>query len=107
MIRKSIITLAIIEPTALFAIITDPLSPMIGKNLPTYTPDYLSVPKFEKCLGKEAVQNAILWCLPKEKPKSCPIKSWEKLQTVNLVPCMSDQNIYTAEQMPGIVIPKD
>ncbi|MBK2026187.1 hypothetical protein AB9G23_09595 [Francisella philomiragia] len=99
--KKTLLSFTILTPTFLFA------NSLMGSDKSTYTPDYLSIPKYEKCLGKEAVQDSILWCLPKEKPKSCPTKSWKKLQTVNLVPCMSDQDIYTAEQMPGIVIPQN
>ena len=50
-------------------------------------PEYLSVPEFDKCLGKEAVQDAILWCLPKEKFNNCPQSSWEQLQNTGMASC--------------------
>ncbi len=75
---------------------------LVGNNPATYTPQHLSVPKFKSCLGKEAVQDAIYWCLPKERLADCPESSWSELQTMNLVPCMSNQNV--TEEMPGIAI---
>lgn len=77
---------------------------LLGSDSVTYTPRYLSIPSFQKCLGKEAVQDALLWCLPKIQPDECPSESWDKLQTVNLVPCISDEDAPLTEQMPGIAL---
>ncbi len=92
--KKSLIKLS--------ALLLLPLSgtalPLIGGN--TTTPEYLSVPEFKSCLDTEAVQDAELWCLPKNKPSNCPDESWSKLQTVNLVPCLPK----ATEQMPGIAL---
>ncbi len=54
------------------------------------TPEYLSVPEFDKCLGKEAVQDAILWCLPKKQKANCPTSSWERLQGVGMTSCTTE-----------------
>ena len=51
------------------------------------TPKYLSVPSFDKCLGKERVESATFWCLPSFQKEVCPNESWRKLQNMDLEKC--------------------
>jgi hypothetical protein len=44
-------------------------------------PAYLSVPRFQDCLGKEQRDTAFFWCLPAAKPAKCLPGSWHKLVT--------------------------
>lgn len=60
---------------------------MVGTDPSTYTPKYLSVPKFKECLSQTTLESATYWCLPKDKPTACPNDSWEELQQMNLLPC--------------------
>jgi hypothetical protein len=42
-------------------------------------PKYLTVPAFDKCLKEKKVDSHTAWCLPKNKPVTCPKESWAKL----------------------------
>lgn len=59
------------------------------------TPGYLSVPDHKECLGNIQQGTASFYCLPKEKPKSCPQSSWEAPQNYKdchgrpFIPCKS------------------
>lgn len=49
-----------------------------GLNL--VTPAYLSVTQFKDCLASQEEGSYSRWCLPAERPGSCPLESWEQLQ---------------------------
>ncbi|GAB4223271.1 MAG: hypothetical protein Kow0076_5490 [Francisella sp.] len=64
---------------------------LVGSSSSTWTPAYLKVKKFKKCLKTENYKGWQGYCLPAKKPKKCPGKSWQELNRMNLVPCM-DKN---------------
>ncbi len=43
-------------------------------------PKYLSIKQFKDCLATQTVNRYQSWCMPPEKPSSCPATSWEQLQ---------------------------
>lgn len=42
-------------------------------------PGYLSVPKFQSCLGVENRGTWMAYCLPQSRAKACPEDSWKLL----------------------------
>jgi hypothetical protein len=60
---------------------------MVGSNSSTWTPAYLSVKKFNKCLKSQKYRGWQGYCLPKQQPKNCPDESWQELTQMNLIPC--------------------
>lgn len=65
---------------------------LVGSNSATWTPAYLSVKKFKKCLAVENYRGWQGYCLPSEKPKKCPDESWGQLSEINLIPCTNPSN---------------
>ncbi|AFJ42617.1 hypothetical protein [Francisella orientalis] len=65
---------------------------LVGSNSATWTPAYLSVKKFKKCLAVENYRGWQGYCLPSEKPKKCPNESWDQLSEMNLIPCTNPSN---------------
>ncbi|MEY8702863.1 hypothetical protein AB4F11_07815 [Francisella philomiragia] len=65
---------------------------LVGSNSATWTPAYLSVKKFKKCLAVENYRGWQGYCLPSEKPKKCPDESWDQLSEMNLIPCTNPNN---------------
>ncbi|AJC48419.1 hypothetical protein IB642_00680 [Allofrancisella guangzhouensis] len=63
---------------------------LVGSNPATWTPAYLSVKSFKKCLEIQKYRGWEGYCMPVEKNKDCPSKSWEELKKMNLVPCVKD-----------------
>ncbi|AIT09651.1 hypothetical protein LO80_06525 [Candidatus Francisella endociliophora] len=60
---------------------------LVGSNSNTWTPAYLKVKKFKKCLDVQDYRGWEGYCLPSKQPKKCPDKSWNKLSEMNLIPC--------------------
>lgn len=60
---------------------------LVGTDKNTWTPEYLSVRDFKKCLAVQDYRGWQGYCLPEEQPKDCPDDSWDKLEEMNLVPC--------------------
>ncbi|MBK2024739.1 hypothetical protein [Francisella philomiragia] len=65
---------------------------LVGSDSATWTPAYLSVKKFKKCLAIENYRGWQGYCLPSEKPKKCPDESWDQLSEMNLIPCTNPSN---------------
>ena len=42
-------------------------------------PKYLGISDFKLCLGAQDSHAYRSWCMPAEKPASCPAASWEQL----------------------------
>ena len=42
-------------------------------------PKYLAIKDFQQCLGTKDIGTWSAWCMPDEKPASCPDESWSKL----------------------------
>ena len=62
-------------------------SKLVGNNPDTYTPKYLSVKDFKKCLEVQVVANWDQLCIPAKRLNNCPVKSWNKLKNMDLKPC--------------------
>lgn len=62
---------------------------LTGSNSSTWTPAYLKVKKFKKCLSIQNYRGWEGYCLPKEQPENCPDESWDELSEMNLIPCSS------------------
>lgn len=60
---------------------------LVGSNSSTWTPAYLKVKKFKKCLSVEDYRGWEGYCLPSKQPEKCPNESWKKLSEMNLIPC--------------------
>ena len=60
---------------------------LVGSDSSTWTPAYLKIKKFKKCLSTENYRGWQGYCFPAEQPKECPDKSWDKLSKMNLIPC--------------------
>ncbi|MED7787921.1 hypothetical protein [Francisella sp. 19X1-34] len=60
---------------------------LVGSSSSTWTPAYLKVKKFKKCLSTEEYRGWKGYCLPKKQPKGCPDTSWNQLNKMNLIPC--------------------
>jgi hypothetical protein len=63
---------------------------LVGSNAATWTPKYLEVKDFKKCLGIQEYRGWEGYCMPKKKLDECPTDSWKSLQKMNLVPCSKD-----------------
>jgi hypothetical protein len=46
------------------------------------TPEYLQIKDFKKCLETQKFDIWEGWCMPAEKPESCPAESWEQLKAL-------------------------
>lgn len=42
-------------------------------------PRYLFIPQFKDCLKTQTIGSYQAWCMPQDKPQSCPANSWEQL----------------------------
>ncbi|API85896.1 hypothetical protein [Francisella uliginis] len=60
---------------------------LVGSSSSTWTPAYLKVKKFKKCLSTEEYRGWQGYCLPSKQPKKCPDASWSELNKMNLIPC--------------------
>lgn len=60
---------------------------LMGSSSSTWTPAYLKVKKFKKCLSTQDYRGWQGYCLPSKQPKKCPDASWSELNKMNLVPC--------------------
>lgn len=60
---------------------------LVGSDSSTWTPAYLKVKKFKKCLSTENYRGWQGYCFPAEQPKECPNESWNELSKMNLIPC--------------------
>lgn len=49
-------------------------------------PKYLSVSEWKACVSTKKTGSAYFVCLPKNKPNTCPVSSWEALQKGPLIP---------------------
>ena len=47
------------------------------------TPSYLSVPRFQDCLGHKKMVTNTVWCLPAVKPANSLDGSWQELQNLD------------------------
>jgi len=65
---------------------------LVGSNSATWTPAYLEVKSYKKCLAVQEYRGWEGLCMPTDKPENCPSKSWSKLQEMNLVPCTEDES---------------
>jgi hypothetical protein len=45
-------------------------------------PEYLKIKDFKKCLDTQNFGTWKGWCMPAEKPESCPAESWEQLKAL-------------------------
>ena len=63
---------------------------LVGSNPATWTPGYLSIPGYKKCLNVEKSRGWGGYCMPKSKNDNCEKDSWKKLQDMNLKPCSSN-----------------
>lgn len=63
---------------------------LVGSNPETWTPKYLDVKNYKKCLGIQEYRGWEGYCMPTKRPSECPKKSWDTLQEMNLVPCSKD-----------------
>lgn len=45
-------------------------------------PKYLGIEDFKLCLGTQDNTTYRSWCIPAEKPASCPAASWEQLRAL-------------------------
>ena len=62
---------------------------LVGSDSATWTPAYLKIKKFKKCLKIQDYRGWQGYCLPNKQPKKCPDSSWEELSKMNLIPCSS------------------
>ncbi|WP_150467254.1 hypothetical protein [Francisella sp. SYW-9] len=60
---------------------------VVGSSSSTWTPAYLKVKKFKKCLSTQEYRGWKGYCLPSKQPKKCPSESWSELNKMNLIPC--------------------
>ena len=65
---------------------------LMGSGSGTWTPAYLKVDNYKKCLGVQEYRGWEGLCMPTDQPKDCSDNSWSKLQEMNLVPCAKDAN---------------
>ena len=63
-----------------------------GYDPSIWTPAYLKVKNFKKCLAVEDYRGWQGYCLPPKQPKDCPKKSWKKLSKMNLIPCSNSDD---------------
>lgn len=55
---------------------------LLSTALPTFAalpPKYLAVPQFQQCLVQKTVEQYQIWCVPEQRPKACPLASWQQL----------------------------
>jgi hypothetical protein len=62
-------------------------SELVGSNSATWSPAYLKVKSYKKCLDVQDYRGWQGLCMPTDKPDDCLPESWTKLQEMNLVPC--------------------
>ncbi len=64
-------------------------------------PTYLQIKEFKKCLETQKIDTWEGWCIPAEKPESCPEESWEQLKALTgkekLPDCPSKENLVTPQ----------
>ena len=60
---------------------------MIGTNPNTYTPQYVQIKGFEKCLSTKSMGTWRSWCLPQSKPNKCSTYAWQKLKNTKVSKC--------------------
>ncbi|QIW09202.1 hypothetical protein [Francisella sp. LA112445] len=60
---------------------------LLGSSSSTWTPAYLKVKKFKKCLSTQEYRGWKGYCLPNKQPEKCPDASWKELNKMNLIPC--------------------
>ena len=53
-------------------------------------PKYLGISDFQLCLGTQDSHSYRSWCMPAEKPASCPAASWEQLRALAAVDKLPD-----------------
>jgi len=63
------------------------LANKLGVDSASIPPAYLQVAKFKNCLDTEDMGGWQGYCLPEERNNDCPLKSWDKLKTMNLIAC--------------------
>jgi len=63
---------------------------LVGSNPATWTPGYLSIPGYKKCLNVENSRGWDGYCMPKSKNDDCEKDSWKKLQDMKIMSCSSD-----------------
>lgn len=63
---------------------------LVGSNPATWTPEYLSIPGYKKCLNVENSRGWDGYCMPKSKNDDCEKDSWKKLQDMKIMPCSSN-----------------
>jgi len=63
-------------------------------------PKYLAVKDFKQCLATQQINSYSAWCMPSEKPQSCPQASWDELKALtgaDRVPdCPADSDLATS-----------
>ncbi|MED7789100.1 hypothetical protein [Francisella sp. 19X1-34] len=77
---------------------------MVGTNSGTYTPKYLSVPEYKKCLETHDFGTWKGYCLPSQIKDGCPTSSFKELRKLNLIGCQNDKAIKKLPLEPGPVI---
>lgn len=77
---------------------------MVGTNPGTYTPKYLSVPEYKKCLETHDFGTWKGYCLPSKIKDGCPTSSFNELRKLNLIGCQDDNAIKKLSLEPGPVI---
>ncbi|ASG68046.1 hypothetical protein fh0823_05320 [Francisella halioticida] len=78
---------------------------MVGTNSGTYTPKYLSVPEYKKCLEVYSFGSWKGYCLPNKIKNHCPTSSFNKLKQLDLLNCQEDdKTIKNIPLEPGPVI---
>lgn len=60
---------------------------LLGSNPSTWTPEYLKVKSFKKCLGTQSYRGWKGYCMPEDQPENCPDDSWDKLSDMNILSC--------------------
>jgi hypothetical protein len=63
---------------------------LVGSNPATWTPGYLSIPGYKKCLNVVNLRGWDGYCMPKTKNDKCEKDSWKKLQEMKLMPCSAN-----------------
>ena len=63
---------------------------LVGSNSATWTPAYLKIEGYEKCLDVQDYRGWQGLCMPADQPKDCLDNSWSKLHEMNLVPCTKE-----------------
>ncbi|WP_150466343.1 hypothetical protein [Francisella sp. SYW-9] len=77
---------------------------MVGTNSGTYTPKYLSVPEYKKCLDTHDFGTWKGYCLPSKIKDGCPTSSFKELRKLNLIGCQDNNTIKKLPLEPGPVI---